>query len=71
VPHYYARYNYVTNRYERRKLPSTDEEALSYIPQNGYAQSFYTDCRKRGESVLDAITNTLDMAFSEFDAARR
>jgi len=71
VPHYYARYNYVTHRYERRKLPSTDEEALQYIPQNEYAQSFYAIRRKQGDSVLQAITNTLDMALDEFKDTRR
>ena len=68
---HYSRYNYVTNRFEHRTLPITDEEALQYIPQNEYARGFYAIRRKCGDSVVNAIINTLDMALDEFKDARR
>ena len=58
-------YNYVTSRFERGASPRTDEEAMQYIPQHKHAQTMYALCRKKGESVIDAMEFVLDVELEE------
>ena len=55
-------YNYQTNKFEALQgCPSTDEQAVMYIPQISSAQSLYFLLRRdKGESILGALAYALE-----------
>ena len=52
-------YNYVTEQYETREAPTTDEEAKMLIPQLTEAQGLYVCYRQMGSGIVEAMRDTL------------
>ncbi len=52
-------YNYVTDEYETRRAPTTDDEATALIPQHPSAQALFTIYRGQGDTILDTIVKVL------------
>lgn len=51
-------YDFVVDRYVPYEVPTTDEEAVRHIPQDGVGMYYvYRDCQ--GMSVKEAMTNVL------------
>ncbi len=59
-------YNFKTGEFEfRTEAPSTDEEAIQYIGQDGGAQGMYRVLRAMGKSIPDAMLYILKVQIGE------
>ena len=59
-------HNYVTGETDYREMPTTDDEAVQYIPQAyGAGPGLYRILRMQGDSIGDAMKNVLSAAIGE------
>jgi hypothetical protein len=52
-------YNYRTGHLESVWFPTTDQEAVLYIPQSPEAQNLYSAQRAAGKSIAQAMSEVL------------
>ena len=52
-------HNYKTGEYDYRERPTSDEEAIKYIPQLDAAQGLYQCLREMGKDILEAMKEVL------------
>jgi len=60
--------NFVTGEHDYREAPTTDEEAVQYIPQETAVQNLYKLHRQMGLSPLEALGKTLMTVVGEDSA---
>jgi hypothetical protein len=52
-------HNFQTGEADHREAPTTDEDAIQYIPQLEAAQRLYECLRLQGKGILEAMKETL------------
>lgn len=58
-------WNYATGEYDLREAPTTDEEALHYVPQVAAAHGLFRVYRAMGVSIFEALKETLTACIGE------
>ena len=58
-------HNYVTDEYDYNDAPTTDEQAMQYIPQDPSALGLYKCHRKLGLPILEAMIRVLSACVGE------
>lgn len=63
-------YNFVTGEYDYREAPTTDKEAVQYIPQLG-GVGLYQIFRERDSlTIIEAMAKVLEIAAGEDETSR-
>ena len=58
-------YNYTTGKYEPGDAPTTDEQAMQYIPQHPSVLALFQVYRKQDLSILDSMARVLSACLGE------
>ena len=58
-------WSFKTEEHEYRDAPTTDEEAMLYIPQIPAAQGLYQACRMQGHDILGSMAEVLKACIGE------
>jgi len=55
-------YNFQTGEYDFVEAPTTDEEAVKYLPQLGAGLTLYSLYREQGLDIVESMKNVLEAA---------